>query len=187
MAGAPIIIDVEASGFGAGSYPIEVGFALSDGRTRCTLIQPAAEWTHWDTRAEAVHGISRETLRSHGRPIREVADMLNDALGGRTVYTDAWGHDSGWLALLFGEACLPQRFRLESLRALLHESQLAHWNACRARALAEVAGARHRASRDALVIQRAYVLSLEKVNADGDRVGGCFEAHEVLEPKPDNA
>ena len=30
----PAVLDVEASGFGAGSYPIEVGIAMPDGTTR---------------------------------------------------------------------------------------------------------------------------------------------------------
>ena len=44
-AATPLIIDVEASGFGATSYPIEVGVAL-DGRDNfCSLILPASDWT----------------------------------------------------------------------------------------------------------------------------------------------
>jgi hypothetical protein len=34
------VIDVEASGFGRGSYPIEVGFVLPDGEAVCTLVRP---------------------------------------------------------------------------------------------------------------------------------------------------
>ena len=43
----PLIIDVEASGFGPLSYPIEVGLALSAGEKYCSLILPAADWTHY--------------------------------------------------------------------------------------------------------------------------------------------
>lgn len=160
MQPAPIVIDVEASGFGAGSYPIEVGFALGDGRTQCTLIRPIDAWTHWDPEAESVHGISRATLLARGRPVRDVAAMLNAALAGQVVYSDAWGHDSAWLALLYEVAGLAQQFRIESLRVLLGDAQLDRWNACRQRALAEVDGVRHRASRDAWLIQRTYLLSL---------------------------
>lgn len=73
----PCILDIEASGFGASSDPIEVGHVLADGRSRCTLIRPREGWTHWDPRAEALHGISRETLLRHGRPVAEVARTLN--------------------------------------------------------------------------------------------------------------
>jgi hypothetical protein len=44
----PAVLDVEASGFGAGSYPIEIGYIASDGTSYCTLIRPAPSWTHWD-------------------------------------------------------------------------------------------------------------------------------------------
>ena len=56
----PIIIDVEASGFGNGSYPIEVGVALDDDTKFCSLIHPAPEWDHWDDEAEKVHRIARD-------------------------------------------------------------------------------------------------------------------------------
>ena len=42
---APPILDVEASGFGPGSYPIEIGYVLGDGTAYCTLISPAISWT----------------------------------------------------------------------------------------------------------------------------------------------
>ena len=86
----PIIIDVEASGFGKGSYPIEVGLALSDGSRHCYLIAPARNWTAWDDEAEEVHGIRRETLTTYGRPLQDVAWRLNELLRNKTVYT-AWG------------------------------------------------------------------------------------------------
>ncbi len=76
----PCVIDVEASGFGRGSYPIEVGYALADGRTRCTLIRPPPHWTHWDGGAEQVHRIARETLLRHGRAPQDAARMLNEDL-----------------------------------------------------------------------------------------------------------
>ena len=89
----PIIIDVEASGFGQGSYPIEIGIALADGSRHCFLVAPARSWKHWDTEAEKVHGISRELLSSHGRPIQDIAWRLNELLRTRTVYSDAWSFD----------------------------------------------------------------------------------------------
>jgi len=159
---APIIIDVEASGFGRGSYPIEVGVALEDGRTRCFLIQPAPGWTHWDPKAEAMHGISRELLIRHGRPVREVAEELNALLLYKIVYSDAWGHDQSWLALLFETAGLPRRFRVESLRCLLQESHLDHWQTEKEAVLHGLKNVRHRASNDALVLQRTLVITLDR-------------------------
>ena len=53
----PYIIDVEASGFGPRSYPIEVGVAMEADRRFSALIAPASDWTHWDDEAEQVHRV----------------------------------------------------------------------------------------------------------------------------------
>ncbi len=156
----PAIIDVEASGFGAGSYPIEVGVVMPTGKSHCYLVRPANGWSHWDPEAEAVHGITRQILAARGVGIEEVARNLNEILRGQTVYSDAWGHDRSWLALLFEEAGVSQLFRLESLRALLTDHQLEHWQGARERAIREVGQARHRASVDALIVQQTYLRSL---------------------------
>lgn len=155
MPAAVAILDIEASGFGARSYPIEIGYVLGDGRARCTLVRPAPHWTHWDAEAERVHGIVRPALLEHGRGIAEVADLLNADLAGQTVYCDGWAHDYPWLALLFEEADRPLRFRLESVAALLDETRLARLDALRNAAEAELGLARHRASNDARVLQLA--------------------------------
>lgn len=157
MNGPPIVIDVEASGFGRGGYPIEIGIAMPDDRTHCFLVRPAPTWTHWDTAAEAVHGIRRDILLSHGRSVQEVAGRLNALLEGQTVYSDAWGHDSSWIALLFDEADRPQRFRVEALRRLLSDPELAAWHARRGQIERTLGATRHRASVDALVIQRTFL------------------------------
>jgi len=158
----PAVIDVEASGFGAGSYPIEVGVVLPSGRSHCFLVRPVDGWSHWDPQAEAVHGIAREILMARGTEIEEVARNLNEILGGQTVYSDAWGHDRSWLALLFDEAGLSQHFRLESLRALLTDQQLERWQDMRGRVIREIGQARHRASVDALIVQQTYVRTLPR-------------------------
>ncbi len=151
----PCVLDIEASGFGGRSYPIEVGYVLPDGDSRCTLILPPPHWTHWDDKAERMHGISRSTLLRHGRPAPEVAQMLNGDLAGRTVYCDGWGHDYSWLAALFDEAGLVPRFRLESVRRLLDETCLARLPALQQAARHELGVARHRASNDARALQLA--------------------------------
>ena len=153
-------IDVEASGFGAASYPIEVGFVRDDGVSGCTLVRPLPEWTHWDESAARVHGIGRDALRRHGRAPAQVAAMLNRALAGRTVYCDGWAHDYPWLARLFDAAGCAPAFRLESAAVLVdrsidpHEALQQLGDACR-RARAALGGTRHRASADARALQWA--------------------------------
>ncbi|MFY9510977.1 MAG: hypothetical protein WAQ05_08400 [Rubrivivax sp.] len=155
MRNVPCVLDIEASGFGRHSYPIEVGYVLPDGRARCTLIQPAPPWTHWDIAAEQVHHIARQTLLRHGRPPGEVARMLNDDLGGLTVYCDGWAHDYSWLGALFEAADSAPRFKLESVHRLLDETRLARLEELQRHTRAELGLSRHRASSDARVLQLA--------------------------------
>lgn len=149
----PWILDVEASGFGAGSYPIEVGFVAPDGRAVCTLIRPEPDWTHWDSRAERIHQVRREQLLAHGRAAVDVAALLNRELAGREVYSDSWAHDYVWLARLFDAAGLSPRFRLRDLRELLDEFEQSRFDAARAEVQSRATQQRHRASTDARVLQ----------------------------------
>ena len=152
----PAVIDVEASGFGKGSYPIEVGFVLPDGAMYCSLILPPAHWQHWDPKAQAVHHITRDALLAHGRPAPEVAQTLNHRLHGRTLYSDGWANDYSWLGLLFEEASMAPTFKLDNLRSLLDERQADAWHACKETVVAELQLPRHRASTDARVLQLTF-------------------------------
>ena len=154
----PCVIDIEASGFGRASYPIEVGYVLPDGRAVCMLVKPAPHWTHWDIAAEQVHGISRGVLAAHGRDACNVALVLNRDLSGQTVYCDGWAHDYSWLAALFEEAGQSPAFKLESVAALFDDSHLAQLDDARRDARAALGLTRHRASNDARALQRALAL-----------------------------
>ncbi|MFT5693139.1 MAG: hypothetical protein ACI92E_002475 [Oceanicoccus sp.] len=158
----PLIIDIEASGFGVGSYPIEVGVALGNGETRCMIIRRESDWVHWDDGAESLHGISRDDLNRHGKMVEEVATALNKWLQGQVVYSDAWGNDSSWLALLFEYANVTQRFKLDSLRSLLDESQVENWHKTKEQVAEASKFQRHRASNDALILQQTYCKTAEK-------------------------
>ena len=151
----PCVIDIEASGFGRNSYPIEIGFVLPDGRTRCMLVRPAEDWTHWDETAAQVHGITRAVLAAHGKSAREVAQILNADLAGLTAYCDGWAHDYTWLAALFEEAGMSPSFKLESVNRLLGDTQLSQLDEQRRGAMAEMGLTRHRASNDAKALQLA--------------------------------
>ncbi|MCG8535580.1 MAG: hypothetical protein MI808_10840 [Pseudomonadales bacterium] len=157
---APIILDIEASGFGSGSYPIEVGVAMPDGSLHIWLIKPPAHWQHWQPEAENIHGISREQLGREGQPLEEVANELNQLLKGKTVYSDGWGVDRSWLALLFHEAGRFQRFKLDSIYTLLNEAQLDSWEQNRQAVLETTGMEPHRAGTDALIIQKTYLYSV---------------------------
>ena len=162
----PCVLDIEASGFGRGSYPIEVGFVLPDGAAYCSLIAPEDGWTHWDGEAERLHGISRSLLHRHGRSPVEVATELNHRLAGRQVYSDNWAHDYAWLARLFDSADLSPSFHLRHLRELLSEQDVEHFDDTRERVARELQLKRHRASSDARVLQLCLAKLWSRVDDD---------------------
>jgi hypothetical protein len=152
----PAIVDVEASGFGRGSYPIEVGIALEDGSVHAMLIKPADGWDHWDESAEKIHGISREYLIENGKPVREVAIFLNDLCGGQTLYTDAWSFDSSWIGRLFDEAEIVQIFKLDTITRLLTESELENWSDVKDKTIKKMGLILHRADNDATILRETF-------------------------------
>ena len=92
----PAFIDFEASSLDLiASYPIEVGVCMPDGSLHSWLIAPHVLWRDWSESAEAIHGISLETLKREGRQIQDVAQELNALIKG-PVYCDAWTFDSFW-------------------------------------------------------------------------------------------
>lgn len=158
----PAILDIEASGFGRGSYPVEVGVALPDQSVVSFLIAPDRDWTHWSDEAEGLHGLSRELLAEKGFAPRQVAEQLNILLEGQIVYSDGWGVDSGWLALLFYYANMPQAFKLETLTRILTEPQLEIWHDVRDQQFAMNDGRRHRAGFDAHILQNTFIETWER-------------------------
>lgn len=160
----PIILDIEASGFGKGSYPIEVGFALPDKSTHCYLVKPQEDWTHWNMGAEEVHGISRDNLMEKGQAVSAVADHMNHFLSGKTVYSDGWGYDMSWVSLLFDAAGLSMKFHIDTLYTLLQEEQLLIWEKTRLQVIDDLGVQRHRASSDARIIQETYIRTRNQIN-----------------------
>lgn len=158
----PVVLDIEASGFGRSSYPIEVGCVLSDGKSFCTLIRPEPEWTHWDSGAERLHHISRELVLEKGRSAVEVAQLLNTQLRGQTVYSDGWANDFSWINALYEVADLSPYFKLENLRSLLREDEVDRWHDLKQQVEEELGQQRHRASNDARLLQRTLCRLMEQ-------------------------
>ncbi len=153
----PPIIDIEASGFGRGSYPIEIGYALQDREIHSYLIRPQVDWTHWSAQAEDVHKIPRPVLLKEGLSVRELAMRLNNELHGMTLYSDAWSHDTSWAALLFDAAELVQRFRIDSLSRLLTPDEIYSWTDVKQSVLEELQIEPHRAHNDVQALQETYL------------------------------
>lgn len=152
----PTILDVEASGFGAASYPIEIGVVRYDGAKWCKLIRPFDDWVHWDKKAEALHGISLEMLNTHGvEPVR-VCRELNSFLGNTIAYSDGWVVDNPWLIKLYAAAQIDMLFSCRALEYILKQGQMDIWHQEKNRLAKELDTRRHRASADALLIQQTY-------------------------------
>ena len=128
---AALWIDVEASGFGPESYPIEVGWCDIAGNAESVLIRPAPGWTFWSQEAEGVHGISRAQLEAEGvEPAEAVARIVAATMTAdepragrlaprRVVFSDAPEFDGVWLARLFRVAGSDLPFGLEGSMELV--------------------------------------------------------------------
>lgn len=170
--GLPIILDCEASGLDAGSYPIEIGIAYENGEQESFLLKPEADWTHWDIKAEAVHGIKREELVT-GKSSYEAILLLNSQLMDCTVYSDCVDYDATWIDRLYGfHKNVYRSFDIKSLFELddfdhaqfTEEKLILRKRAIIAenRAKAEgkiITNKLHRAGFDAKLLQTAYKLS----------------------------
>lgn len=167
----PAIIDVESSGLGTESYPIEIGVVLSSGEGYCSLVVPAPSWTHWDPAAEKIHGISRKEVLTYGKPIGEVARDLNRLLENQTVYSDGWVVDQPWITRLFYEASIPRRFFFSPLESILSEEQMAVWHEVKKEVITERKLKRHRASADAWIIQETYARTRNILSHNGQASG----------------
>lgn len=152
----PVFIDIEASGFGHESYPIEIGVAFSDGSQYSRLIRPAPHWQYWDPQAETLHGIDRHKLFHEGVAASTVTAELNARLSGQTVYSDGWVVDKPWLDQLFRAANQDPEFWLSPVELILSEAQMENWRVTRTMLIQTHQGRLHRAGFDALLNQMTW-------------------------------
>ncbi|OFX04867.1 MAG: hypothetical protein A3E78_05580 [Alphaproteobacteria bacterium RIFCSPHIGHO2_12_FULL_63_12] len=153
-------IDFEASGLGAKTWPIEVGWAFEDGVGESFLISPAPEWSmdEWDPRAERLHGISPKMLSDLGVNASLACDRLTKALNGFEVYSDAPDWDGFWLMRLFDVAGRKSAIRLRDFTLLMPSMSVGQKSLLLARADRE-APRRHRAAEDALHLAALHRLA----------------------------
>ena len=97
----PTFIDIEASGLGNTSFPIEVAWNDSKGVITNRLVKPVADWTSWDPEAERIHGITRDEIVAGGISPAEMCGLIRESLSGSTVYSDAPELERFWLNRLF--------------------------------------------------------------------------------------
>ena len=161
----PSIMDIEASGFGSISYPIEIGVVTDAGKRLCYLIYPHSSWHHWDCQAEKIHGIPHDLLLKSGKRIPEVCFALNNLLAGKTVYSDGWSHDIRWLRRLYEFSGMECQFTLSPIESIVTEDQLMIWDQTKVDVLANSNMTRHRASSDALIVQQTFLQSVSSRSA----------------------
>jgi hypothetical protein len=168
-------MDVEASGFGPDSYPIEIAWSDESGEIQRNLINPKTipHWTSWSTESEKIHGLERQRLERNGWNPEFVADRLIEDLQGKIVYTDAPEFDQQWVEQLFRAVNKPMPFHCEHIDELLlstlRKPQDAIWEVVlrieKLKAnLAEVRTGKHAAGYDV-----GYLLQLWR-HAHGDQV-----------------
>ncbi|HNR75822.1 MAG TPA: hypothetical protein PKM48_01740 [Parvularculaceae bacterium] len=160
MAERLAFIDFEASGLGARSWPIEVGWAFEDGAGESFLVSPAPEWSldDWDPRAEKLHGVSLKMLSDLGVSAETACDRVSAALAGCAVYSDAPDWDSFWMMRLFDAAARKSAIRIRDFSTLM--APLAPEKKAQLLSQADrQAPRRHRAGEDALHLVAVFRLS----------------------------
>ncbi len=141
-----IFVDLEASGLGAESYPIEVAWKSPDSNASDNfMINPDSVegWTYWDEFAEELHGIDRERLVDEGIDALVACLRLNSVLEGKTLISDAFEFDSFWMRRLYEAADMQPTFTMAGLDAVLSAEQLIQY-----RFIARSQFRRHRAMQD---------------------------------------
>lgn len=177
-------LDFEASGLGAQSWPIEVGWAIAAAPkayddssawrgapddaleavaappAEAALIAPDARWSMdaWDPTAERLHGLSIDCLRKDGAPAVQVCARLNAALAGVRVYSDATNWDGFWLMRLYEVGGLRPSFELLDfaglIRPLIGPHEAAFFEAAKA-----APPRRHRAAPDAVHLRALFEIA----------------------------
>jgi hypothetical protein len=108
-------LDIEASGLGDESYPIQIGYSFEEkGKlvTKEFFIKPAEHWEYWDDEAEEfIHHIPRQALKN-GLSIQDACEKLNLDLIGAEIIVDSKEYDVFWLEKLFSEAQVNMGFNI---------------------------------------------------------------------------
>jgi hypothetical protein len=153
----PNFIDIEASGLHFDAYPIEVAL-LIDGTMHAWLIAPEPGWVYWSEQAEALHGLSRGWLQTHGLPAREVARQLNRVLAETdgVVYSDACAWDEDWLNTLFHTTGEIREFHILPVDELFAPQQQQPFQDALAQLHQSGQFRRHRAAGDVAALHAAW-------------------------------
>lgn len=150
-------IDFEASGLGARSWPIEVGWAFEDASGESMLISPSPDWSmhYWDPKAERLHGVTLKMLSDLGVSAAIACDRIDAALDRREVYSDAPDWDGFWMMRLYEAAGRKCDIRLRDFAGAMPALSPQEKEALLQKA-DRLAPRRHRAAEDALHLQTTW-------------------------------
>lgn len=159
----PMFVDLEASGLGPASYPIEVAWSNPAGEIEEHLIDPPEEWLtdlEWDPNAERIHGIPLRKLTTEGEPIEQVCEAFVRATARQPLYSDAPSHDGRWLRQMlefggFGNHMLDVRDAIELFQPKISGAHL-RMDAAKLQARVDLGLRHHRAGDDVRALLEAY-------------------------------
>lgn len=67
------------------AFPAEIAWLTGDGPIRSVAVAPRPEWLECPLAVDE-HGLTWDTLKSEGKPLREVLEMVDRDLAGKVVY-----------------------------------------------------------------------------------------------------
>ena len=98
-----VFVDFEASGLRQVSWPVEIGWAVTDAHSvldsGAIIIRPERDWDRraWDPEAEKLHGISLASIEREGIAAADAWHAFHAELGGvDAVFCDAPMYDRFW-------------------------------------------------------------------------------------------
>lgn len=155
------IIDIEASGLGFDSYPIDIAVLIGS-KSKSWLIKPEPMWNHWDVTAENLHGITREQLDEEGLVAIEVLNKLIEFVdeSNGVLYSDAAYWDADWIDTLFFALKQKRYFHIESIYELLDQQQSIVFDKNKMMLSKSGKYRHHRAEEDVNMILEAYQLTV---------------------------
>lgn len=160
------IIDFEASALWGG-YPIEVGIAKfhrfqglhvpRDIQSTGYIIRHDS-WLrtgHWDPKAQAIHGLTKDGIFASGDTVRKIAYRLNEELADSDVYADS-DFDVGWNEQVFAAAGIAPSFKIGHVRDIFAKAVFINEDCVRE----TVRGPTHKAEEDARRIALAIMMGV---------------------------
>ena len=116
MSGERLVMDVESSGSEKddGSFPISIAVAGPEGAAWSWYVCPLEDWTHWDSAAEDVHGLSRDFLIAEGQDPYLLSRILNRLFRGKTLLVRSEA-EQAWVKQMFGTVQVKLTFEIFTL------------------------------------------------------------------------